>query len=169
MSVAEAVATATRRVAASKVTPKRTRTALVYKNEIVILSGVAASPREAATQSKDPCPRHKLSPWNFRRPLSRQLLRQDRDPSTSPAHSQANGQIALRVTAGKFYRWRFFYARSFPPRPSSDLMICADHCATSSSRSVRSADWNRARSSSEYLPLGTLPLRKISTGTKPRN
>ena len=32
------------------------------------------------------------------------------------------------------------YARCFPPKPSRALMICADHCATSSSRSVRSAD-----------------------------
>ncbi len=60
MSVAEAVATATRTVAASKVTPKKMRTSVVYKNQIVILSGVTASPREAATQSKDPCPRQKL-------------------------------------------------------------------------------------------------------------
>ena len=33
-----------------------------------------------------------------------------------------------------------FYALNFPPNPSSASMICADHCATSSSRSVRSAD-----------------------------
>ena len=54
MSVAEAVTAATRTVAASEVTPKKMRTSTVYKNEIVILSEVAASPCEAAAQSKDP-------------------------------------------------------------------------------------------------------------------
>jgi hypothetical protein len=32
------------------------------------------------------------------------------------------------------------YARNFPPNPSTAVMICADHCTTSSSRSVCSAD-----------------------------
>ena len=58
MSVAEAVTAATRTVAVSEVTPKKMRTSTVYKNEIVILSEVAASPCEAAAQSKDPYPRH---------------------------------------------------------------------------------------------------------------
>ena len=48
-------------------------------------------------------------------------------------------------------------------------MIRPDHSATSSSRSVRSRDWNVARSKIEYLPARIAPPRKISTGTKLRN
>ena len=83
MSVAEAVTAATRSVAASEITPKRTRTPIVYKNEIVTLSEVAASPCEGAAQSKGTRLAHNLP--NFTLPLSRQLSRQDRGPSTLPA------------------------------------------------------------------------------------
>src|SRR5437016_5071702 len=54
--------------------------------------------------------------------------------------------------------------RRVPPSPSKALMIWADHFATSSSRRVRSVDWNSARSNTEYLPAGMGPPRKISTG-----
>ena len=50
-------------------------------------------------------------------------------------------------------------ARSTPPSASSLAMIFADHCATSSSRSVRSFDWNSAWSRTEYLPAPTFSPR----------
>ena len=103
------------------------------------------------------------------RPSHVSYSRQDRGPSTPPSHSQANGRIALRMTERGLSLKILLRPQFSAQRPSSALMICADHCATSSSRSVRSADWKRARSSSEYLPAGTLPPRKISTGTKLRN
>ncbi len=53
----------------------------------------------------------------------------------------------------------FYCARSVPPSASSAFTICADHCATSSSRSVRSCDWNSAWSSVEYFPVPTFSPR----------
>ena len=70
----------------------------------VILSGVAASLCEAAAQSKDPYERKALS---FAVAESATLmcgkemaLARGRDPSTPFVRSQANGQTALRMTAG---------------------------------------------------------------------
>ena len=71
---------------------RETRTSIVYKNEIVILSGVAASPREAAAQSKDPYPRQHTFAAGISGNLSRQLLRQDRGTSTH-SDSQANARL----------------------------------------------------------------------------
>src|SRR5215469_10586016 len=61
----------------------------------------------------------------------------------------------------------FSQAHSVPPRVSSELTIFDDDSATSSSRKVRSRDWNRARRRMEYCPGGTDPPRKTSTGAKP--
>lgn len=65
-------------------------------------------------------------------------------------------------------RHRNSYALCTPPSPSSAFVICPDHCATSSSRRVRSLDWNLARIRIEYSPaIGHQPASsqglKIST------
>ena len=48
---------------------------------------------------------------------------------------------------------------------SSPLMIWADHCATSSSRSVSVLDWKSARSRIEYFPAGTKPPASLVADT----
>ena len=96
MSVTEAVTAATTTVAASEVTPKKMRTSTVYKNEIVILSEVAASPCEAAAQSKDPYPRKKLSPWKLPSQVSN--CGKIEIPRLHPPIRNANGRITLRMT-----------------------------------------------------------------------
>jgi hypothetical protein len=56
------------------------------------------------------------------------------------------------------------YALCVPPSAVSAAVILVDHCATSSSRKVRSAAWNLTRNSAEYFPEAIDPPRKISTG-----
>jgi hypothetical protein len=66
------------------------------QERIVILNEVAASPCEAAAQSKDPYPRKKLSPWKLPSQVSYcgkiEILR------LHPPIRNANGRITLRMT-----------------------------------------------------------------------
>jgi hypothetical protein len=66
---------------------------------------------------------------------------------------------ALVLTIQAVWLRNFYCARNTPPSDSSLAMICADHCATSSSRRVRSFDWNSAWRSTEYLPMPTFSPR----------
>src|SRR5206468_1893908 len=60
-------------------------------------------------------------------------------------------------------------ARCWPPFEFRAETTLADHFATSSSRRVLSADWNLARSSTEYLPDGIEAPRNISRGRNSRS
>src|SRR5579884_2764565 len=74
--------------------------------------------------------------------------------------------FALSRIISAYSAVKSFYARCVPPSLVSASTILADQSFTSSSRRVRSKDWNLARKRIEYRPDGTAPPRKISTGTK---
>src|SRR5215472_8160969 len=65
---------------------------------------------------------------------------------------RARRKIRSKKSPGLRGEFKSYWLRSTPPSPSSAFTICSDHCATSSSRSVRSCDWNSAWSNVEYLP-----------------
>ncbi len=50
------------------------------------------------------------------------------------------GKNRAQVGRSSFWAMGKIYALNRPPNLSSAVMTCADQCATSSSRSVRSAD-----------------------------
>jgi hypothetical protein len=56
-------------------------------------------------------------------------------------------------------RWPDHPILCTPPNPSSAFAMRVDHAATSSSRSVRSRDWNLARIKIEYFPTPTFSPR----------
>ena len=134
-SAAGGVAVATERVTAKMISrTKRTRTQVVYK--AVIQSGVplreAKQPRSRGTAVG----LHTFAALHRTSALARRRKQTGSFDSASHfasemQYSAQDDKVKESITA---------YARSFPPKPSSALMICADHAATSSSRSVRSAD-----------------------------
>jgi hypothetical protein len=62
--------------------------------------------------------------------------------------SEAQGDSLPACTVANLAR-SFYSLRCTPPSPCKAVTICPDHAATSSSRNVRSADWNVARSKME--------------------
>ena len=83
--------------------------------------------------------------------------------ATRPGAQQLLGRAVATVAAWAFVSLarseRTYCARSTPPSDCSFAMIFSDHCATSSSRRVRSFDWNSAWRRTEYLPGLTLSPR----------
>ena len=131
MSVAEAAAAATRTVAASESHAEENAhiNSVQERNCHPERSGCFALRSSRAVEG--PLPAEET--FAVEAALSGQLLRQDRDPSTPSAHSQCEWADYAQDDTESFRRTED-YARSFPPRDSSALMNCADHCATSSSR-----------------------------------